>query len=159
MTRLNIGDPKALFSRYSSMRSKVTRAFLFMGEAIKGAFTGVVAKLKDPINKIITFINMLITKINGLIGHVNSALSFDVSFTNPFTGAKVGFWHTMNIPTIKTIPMLAKGAVIPPNAPFTAILGDQRHGTNIEAPLDTIKQALREVMGEGYGNKNTNGKY
>lgn len=143
----------------SSIRSKVTSAFLFMRDSIKGAFTGVVAKLKDPINKIITFINNLITKINGLIGHVNSALSFDVSFTNPFTGAKVGFWHTMNIPTIKTIPYLAKGAVIPPNAPFTAILGDQRHGTNIEAPLDTIKQALREVMGEGYGNQKTNGKY
>ena len=28
-----------------------------------------------------------------------------------------------------------------------AMLGDQKHGTNIEAPLDTIKQAVREVMG------------
>ena len=29
------------------------------------------------------------------------------------------------------------------------MLGDQRHGTNIEAPLDTIKQAVREVVGGG----------
>ena len=32
------------------------------------------------------------------------------------------------------------------------MLGDQRHGTNIEAPLDTIKQAVREVLGSG-GNR------
>lgn len=43
------------------------------------------------------------------------------------------------------IPMLATGAVIPPNAPFFAILGDQKNGTNIEAPLETIKQAVAEV--------------
>lgn len=44
------------------------------------------------------------------------------------------------------LPKLATGAVIPPNAPFMAMLGDQKHGTNIEAPLDTIKQAVAEVM-------------
>lgn len=30
-----------------------------------------------------------------------------------------------------------------------AVLGDQKHGTNIEAPLDTIKQAVAEVLGQG----------
>lgn len=44
------------------------------------------------------------------------------------------------------IPALARGAVIPPNREFLAVLGDQRSGTNIEAPLETIKQALAEVM-------------
>jgi hypothetical protein len=47
------------------------------------------------------------------------------------------------------IPYLATGAVIPPRAPFMAVLGDQRNGTNIEAPLDTIKQAVSDVIGEG----------
>lgn len=54
-----------------------------------------------------------------------------------------------------TVPYLASGAVIPPNAPFTAVLGDQKHGTNVEAPLETIKQALREVLGSGTGGGNT----
>lgn len=45
-----------------------------------------------------------------------------------------------------SIPALARGAVIPPNREFLAVLGDQRSGTNIEAPLETIKQALAEVM-------------
>ena len=42
---------------------------------------------------------------------------------------------------------MAKGAVIPPNAPFMAMLGDQRHGTNIEAPLSTIQEAVRTELG------------
>jgi hypothetical protein len=42
--------------------------------------------------------------------------------------------------------MLAEGAVIPANAPFMAVLGDQRHGTNIEAPLSTIQEAVEAVM-------------
>lgn len=44
------------------------------------------------------------------------------------------------------IPYLAEGAVIPPNAPFMAVLGDQRHGTNLEAPADLIRQIVREEM-------------
>lgn len=46
------------------------------------------------------------------------------------------------------VPQLAKGAVIPPNAPFMAVLGDQRSGTNIEAPLETIQEAVADVMGK-----------
>lgn len=49
------------------------------------------------------------------------------------------------------IPQLAKGTVIPPNAPYLAVVGDQRHGTNIEAPLDTIKQAVAETLAETGG--------
>ena len=39
------------------------------------------------------------------------------------------------------------GAVIPPNREFLALLGDQRQGVNIEAPLDTIRQAFAEDAG------------
>jgi len=47
------------------------------------------------------------------------------------------------------VPHLASGAVIPPNRQFMAVLGDQKSGTNIEAPLSTIKQAVSEVVGNG----------
>lgn len=46
------------------------------------------------------------------------------------------------------IPALAQGTVIPPNKPFLAWLGDQKNGTNIEAPLSTIEDAVRNVMSE-----------
>lgn len=41
-------------------------------------------------------------------------------------------------------PRLATGAVIPPNAAFAAILGDQRSGRNLEAPEALIRQIVRE---------------
>lgn len=50
-----------------------------------------------------------------------------------------------------SLPKLANGAVIPPNQQFAAILGDQRSGTNIESPLSTIEQAVRNVVGENGG--------
>ena len=48
------------------------------------------------------------------------------------------------------VPGLAAGSVIPPNREFLAVLGDQKSGTNIEAPLDTIVAAFKQAMGE-YG--------
>nr|DAL67201.1 MAG TPA: minor tail protein [Caudoviricetes sp.] len=54
-----------------------------------------------------------------------------------------------NAPAYNEIPALASGAVIPPNRKFLAVLGDQKSGTNVEAPLSTIKQAVMEAMAQG----------
>ena len=104
-------------------------------EGIKDIFSGIINSLTSVIE---FFINSAIDLINGLIGGVNE-----------ITGA-VGIPNIPSIPRVN-IPKLATGAVIPPNAPFMAVLGDQKHGTNIEAPLDTIKQAIREEVGNGSG--------
>lgn len=45
------------------------------------------------------------------------------------------------------IPHLAHGAVIPPNSKFMAVLGDQKSGVNVEAPLATIQDAVQAVIG------------
>ncbi len=52
---------------------------------------------------------------------------------------------------MRPLPKLANGAVIPPNQQFAAILGDQRSGMNIEAPLSTIEQALQNVFNRNGG--------
>ena len=46
------------------------------------------------------------------------------------------------------IPMLANGGVIPANNPFLAVLGDQKSGVNIEAPVTVIQDAVRNVVNE-----------
>lgn len=51
--------------------------------------------------------------------------------------------------TSYNVPYLASGAVIPPNAPFAAVLGDQKNGTNLEAPEDLIRKIVREESGVG----------
>ena len=55
------------------------------------------------------------------------------------------------IPSISEvqIPRLARGAVIPPNREFMAVLGDQRSGNNLEAPEDLIRKIVREESGGG----------
>lgn len=47
------------------------------------------------------------------------------------------------------VPYLASGAVIPPNAPFAAVLGDQKNGTNLEAPEGLIRKIVREESSAG----------
>ena len=53
-----------------------------------------------------------------------------------------GLGYAASVP----VPALAQGAVIPPNRQFLAMLGDQTTGTNVEAPLETIKQAMAETL-------------
>lgn len=95
-------------------------------------------------------VNVAIKLLNKFIDYINEKMHFE---WEPFKvlGKEVIPGGSVQLFTIPKIPMLATGAVIPPNAPFMAMLGDQKHGTNIEAPLDTIKQAIREVVGSGNG--------
>lgn len=44
------------------------------------------------------------------------------------------------------VPALARGAVIPPNREFLAVLGDQKSGTNIETPLSTMVEAFNRAL-------------
>lgn len=64
---------------------------------------------------------------------------------------------TTTLPSLppSTFPWLAEGAVIPPNAPFTAVLGDQRNGYNLEGPEDMFRQIVREET-QNTGNEETN---
>lgn len=45
------------------------------------------------------------------------------------------------------VPALARGAVIPANRKFMAVLGDQTNGNNLEAPEGLIRQIVREESG------------
>ena len=44
------------------------------------------------------------------------------------------------------LPALARGAVLPANQPFVALLGDQKNGRNLEAPEGLIRQIFQEEM-------------
>lgn len=125
-------------------------------KGIKQAFQGIVGSfggiLKGTVNVVIDLVNTMIramtTGINTVIRGVNK-----MSFTVPdwvlgIGGKTFGF----NIKEIKEyqIPKLAQGAVIPPNQQFAAILGDQTHGRNLEAPEGLIRQIFREEMGNVY---------
>lgn len=83
--------------------------------------------------------------INWVLGGVSDMVNGITGILNKIPGVNIGRVNWGNV----YIPRLAQGAVIPANREFLAVLGDQKHGTNIEAPLDTIKQAVAEVLGQG----------
>lgn len=68
-----------------------------------------------------------------------------------------GFGRPSRAPSISRIsaPALARGAVIPPNKEFLAVLGDQKSGTNIETPLATMVDAFKQAMAESGGGATT----
>lgn len=53
------------------------------------------------------------------------------------------------------IPGHATGAVVPPNAPYLAMLGDNKRETEVVSPLSTMKKALSEVLSERGNGGNT----
>lgn len=130
---------------FTGMWDGIKKAFTMAFDFIKKAFKGYV---NGWITMVESFINFFIKGINVLVRGINK-LSFDVpSWVPGIGGNKLGF----NIPQVPQvqIPRLAQGAVIPPNQQFAAILGDQRHGRNLEAPEGLIRQIVREELGNVY---------
>lgn len=116
-------------------------------EGVKQIFAGIwetlVGVLKAPINGVIRILNQAIRKINSAISGIESAFSFGPwEIPTPFGSKTIGF--SASFPRINTIPLLAQGAVIPPNAPFLAMLGDQKNGRNLEGPEDMFRKIVRE---------------
>lgn len=123
---------------------------------IKNIFAGIwnamAAAVKSPVNLIISFMNAMLRGFqrmqNGFasaMNHMNVRLP---KWLQEFTGwssvgFNIGYWSP------NYIPYLAKGAVIPPNKEFMAVLGDQKNGNNIEAPESLIRQIVREESGGG----------
>lgn len=114
----------------------------------KGIFEGLIDVAKKPINAIIGMLNGLIRGvvkgINAVIDGINT-IDFTVPDWVPLLGGK-GIKFSLSHLTAKQIPLLATGAVIPPNQQFMAVLGDQKHGRNLEAPESLIRQIMREEM-------------
>lgn len=139
----NVTEPVSNF--FTGMWDGIKKTFRMAVDWIKKVFT---SSVNSWISIIESFINFFIKGLNVLIRGVNK-LSFDIPEWFPVGG---GTTFGFNIPTIPNvqIPRLAQGAVIPPNQQFAAILGDQTHGRNLEAPEGLIRQIVREELGNVY---------
>lgn len=140
----NVIDP--VTTAWDTATSSISTFFTDIWEDIKAVWDDVAGWFKDNVlNPVIGFINGLIgaveTAINWIVGGLNT-ISFDI----PAWLGGGTFGVNLTPVGFDRIPALATGAVIPPNAPFAAILGDQRSGANIEAPLKTIEQAVDNVL-------------
>lgn len=139
----------------------ITGAFETAWETIKSsvitAFDGVSTAVKSAINGVIGFINGMISGVvSGVNAIINALNSINITIPDwiPLLGGhSIGFnLQPINAPQI---PLLASGAVIPPNAQFLAMLGDQKSGRNLEAPEDLIRQIVREETARAPGQEVT----
>jgi len=125
----------------------------------KGVWEAVSSIVKGVVNSIIDYINGMIRAIvfgiNTMISKINAVR---VSIPEMKVLGQVvfpGFSMSLNIPSVgdpPQIPRLAQGAVIPPNAEFLAMLGDQRHGKNLEMPAGLLDEMLDSKF-EQYQNR------
>lgn len=127
-----------LETAWENFKNNISTIFTTLWDGVKSgakaAINGIISGIEKGINGIIDILNTFFSLFNA-----------GVQFAASITGDK---WAGIELIPHVNIPRLAKGAVIPPNQEFMAILGDQKRGTNIEAPLDTIKQAVAEELAE-----------
>ena len=122
-------------------------------EILAGVWQAIVGVVKAPINLIIGLVNAMIDAcakgINAVIGALNKINVKVPKWVPKYGGKKFGF----DIGKVRAphIPYLATGAVIPPNAPFMAMLGDQRSGNNLEMPENRLRRIIREESGQKSG--------
>lgn len=138
----------SVLTKVGETKDGAETAFWDMKNKIAESFSSLSSAIKSPINAIISGVesmaNRVIDGVNGMIRALNK-FSFNVPDWVPAIGGKK-FALRINTLSNVSLPRLAQGAVIPPNKEFAAILGDQKQGTNIETPLETMIQAFTAAL-------------
>lgn len=128
----------ASISQWFNTHVKPKLTLEYWQEVFSNIGNALAQKIKDGINTAIALCNQFITWLNEKM-----TLRWDSFSVGGVQVVQAGSFKLLSVPKI---PALAQGAVLPANKPFLAMVGDQKNGTNVEAPLETIKQALAEVM-------------
>lgn len=135
--------PEWFQSKFRDAWQKVKDVFSTGGRIWSGIKEGIENTFRTVVNAIIRGMNTIIAvpfnKINSMLNTIRNASFLGIS---PFQN----LWGVNPLP-VPQIPMLARGAVIPANRQFLAVLGDQRNGNNLEAPESLLRQIVREEAG------------
>lgn len=135
--------PEWFQGKFRDAWQKVKDVFSTGGRIWSGIKEGIENTFHTVVNAIIRGMNTIIAvpfnKINSMLNTIRNAHFLGIS---PFQN----MWGVNPLP-VPQIPMLARGAVIPANRQFLAVLGDQRNGNNLEAPESLLRQIVREEAG------------
>ena len=140
-----------------SLAAAIAPNWNYIPDKLKGIWESIKDGTKSFINWMVGGIEWMVNKviggINWMIDQLNK-VSFSVPAWVPAIGGK-NFGFDISPISEVSLPRLAQGAVIPPNRQFMAILGDQKSGTNIETPLDTMVEAFKTALSESGTQSNT----
>lgn len=151
-TDLNVQEFNEHFRATEEARETVSEMMAGIQTDLAGRFADMYSSVSgawgDMDNATKTAITNMQKSINSLYGKTIYITTKYQTSGSPSGSSSSGYSSRIAQPSTYTadIPYLAKGTVIPPNAPFMAVLGDQKHGTNIEAPLSTIQEAVSNVL-------------
>ena len=141
-------------SAWDSIQTSWGRAKAFFDDSV---WTPLINSAKSGVEKVVQWFDRMKTKaqdaVNAVRNAVNnigsawstlkeSAASFGSGLLSSLSSSKL----VQTLSNIK-IPHLASGAVIPPNREFTAVLGDQTSGMNIETPERLLREIVRDESG------------
>lgn len=135
--------PEWFQRKFRDAWQKVKDVFSTGGRIWSGIKEGIENTFRTVVNAIIRGMNTIIAvpfnKINSMLNTIRNASFLGIS---PFQN----MWGVNPLP-VPQIPMLARGAVIPANRKFLAVLGDQQNGNNLEAPESLLRKIVREEAG------------
>ena len=144
---------KELTDKFTELKKDVETVFTNVKNSIVNALSPVIDKLKE----FIQWVKDAIQAVKDFFSSGYEQVGTTAGKTSKTTTARsfMAASPTSISAAMADIPHLASGAVLRGGNPFLAVLGDQRAGqTNIEAPMSTIRQGLREelsVLGFGSG--------
>jgi phage-related protein len=118
----------------------VKKVFTTGGKVFEGMKEGILSVFKSVVNGLIGGINKVIkVPFDGINKALKAIKNVKIGPAKPFKGL-------ISLIDVPEIPKLATGAVIEPNNPFLAMLGDQKNGVNIETPLSTMVDAFNKSL-------------
>lgn len=149
MAKYAPADWNALLKKIQSVWSSIRTWFnknvapRFTTKFWSGKFNSIKTALTD---KIKGALNAGIALLNRFINWLNAKMNLKWG-SFKILGKEVIPKGSFQLLKLNNIPYLAQGGVIPANREFLAVLGDQKHGNNIEAPEALIRQIVREESG------------
>lgn len=163
-TQAELDESTAILGQsVADLKTKFMEAF---GPYIVEIINGVAAAIEfiTPLIDGIAFaIGIVVDAIETLVGWIQTAVEWfleligvssgskstasDVRMPGEFNRPGSGFSRSIE----DSVPHYATGAIIPPNNPFLAVLGDNRTEPEIVAPYSAIKQATSDAIAERGG--------
>ena len=161
--------PKLISSIVEAFKKHMSNIVNIGKNIVKGVWDGIVGMAAWLKSKVTDFFSGIVDSVKGILGIHSPSRVFEgigrymmQGLANGVDGSAQLAMRSvkaaaaalervaMPLPSIGDfeIPALARGAVIPPNREFLAVLGDQKSGTNIEAPLSTIQEAVVQAFAE-----------
>lgn len=137
---------ESILNAFRVFKTSATSVFTQLQSSVISIFSSMVAKIQSLIAGLSNAVSSAFASISNTLSKIGDAIN---AAKDKISNSNLG-----NMLSGLKVPGLAKGAVIPANREFLAVLGDQRSGVNIETPLSTMIDAFNTALDSRGGGSN-----